>query len=87
MSPQKRKDHFRGIKVLGIRQTTEKEKIFKVREFSLKRHLLIKKIKTSLKVEVQLGQVVMLILMEIGDQIKVENHQEKRKDHQMGLEK
>ena len=32
-------------------------------------------------------QVVMVILMEMGDQIKVENHQEKEKDHQMGLEK
>ena len=32
-------------------------------------------------------QVVMVILMEMGDQIKVENHQEKGKDHQMGLEK
>ena len=87
MIPQKRKDHFRGVKVLEIRQTTEKEKIFEVREFSLKRHLLIKKIKTSLKVGVQLGQVVMVILMEMGDQIKVENHQEKGKGHQMGLEK
>ena len=39
---------------------------------------------------VQLGkldQVVMVNLMQMGDQIKVENHQEKRKDHQMGLEK
>ena len=32
-------------------------------------------------------QVVMVILMEMGDQVKVENHQEKGKDHQMGLEK
>ena len=39
---------------------------------------------------VQLGkldQVVMVNLMEMGDQIKVENHQEEGKDHQMGLEK
>ena len=32
-------------------------------------------------------QVVMVILMEMGDQVKVENHQEKGKDYQMGLEK
>ena len=39
---------------------------------------------------VQLGkldQVVMVNLMGMGDQIKVKNHQEKGKDHQMGLEK
>ena len=51
---------------------------------------MIREIKASLKVRVQLGkpeQVVMVILMEMGNQIKVENHQEKGKDHQMGLEK
>ena len=32
-------------------------------------------------------QVVMGVLMQMGDQIKVENHQEKGKDHQMSLEK
>ena len=44
----------------------------------------------SLKVGAQLGksnQVVMVVLMEMGDQIKAENHLEKGKDHQMGLEK
>ena len=34
----------------------------------------------------KLDQVVMVILMEMGDQIKVENHQEKGKGHKMGLE-
>ena len=90
MIPQRRKDHFRGVKVLGIRQPTEKGEILQVKGFSLKRHLLIRKIKASLKMGVWLGksdQVVMVILMEMGDQIKVENHQEKEKDHQMGLEK
>ena len=39
---------------------------------------------------VQLGesiQVVVVILMAIEDQIKAGNHPEKRKNHQMGLEK
>ena len=51
---------------------------------------MVGEIKASLKVRVQLGkldQVVMVVLMEMGDQIKVENHKEKGKDHQMGLEK
>ena len=90
MIPQKRKNHFKGVKVSGIKQPTEKEKILEVKEFSPKGHLLIKKIKASLKVGAQSGklnQVVMGVLMETGDQIKVENHQEKGKDHQMGLEK
>ena len=33
------------------------------------------------------NQVVMVVLMEMGDQIKVENHPEREKDHQMGSEK
>ena len=33
------------------------------------------------------NQVVMVVLMEMGDQIKAENHPEKEKDHQMVLEK
>ena len=77
MIPQKKKDHFRGVKVSGIRQSTEKGKILEVKEFSPKRHLQIKKIKASLKVGVQSGkldQVVMGVLMEMGYQIKVENH-------------
>ena len=44
----------------------------------------------SLKVRAQLGktnQVVMMVLMEMGDHIKAENHPEKGKGHQMGLEK
>ena len=90
MIPQKRKNHFRGVKVSGTKQPTEKGKILKTKELGPKRHLLVREIKASLKVGAQLGkldQVVMVVLMEMGDQIKVENHQEKGKDHQMGLEK
>ena len=46
MIPQRRKDHFRGVKVSGIKQSTEKGKIFGVKEFSPKRHLQIKKDKS-----------------------------------------
>ena len=51
---------------------------------------MVKEKRASLKVGAQLdklNQVVMVVLMEMGDQIKVENHQEKKKEHQMGLEK
>ena len=51
---------------------------------------MVKEKRASLKMGAQLdqlNQVVMVVLMEMGDQIKVENHQEKGKDHQMGLEK
>ena len=43
-----------------------------------------------LKVGAQLdksNQVVMVVLMEMGDQIKAENHPERGKDHQIDLEK
>ena len=51
---------------------------------------MVREIRASLKVGVQLSkldQVVMVNLMEMGNHIKVENHQEKGKDHEMGLEK
>ena len=90
MIPQKRKNHFRGVKVSGTKQPTEKGKILKAKELSLKKYPMVKERRASLKVVAQLdklNQVVMVVLMEMGDQIKVENHQEKGKDHQMGLEK
>ena len=90
MIPQRRKDHFRGVKVSETKQPTEKGKILKAKKLNSERHPKVKKIRASLKVGVQLGkldQVVRVNLMEMGDQIKVENHQEKGKDHQMGLEK
>ena len=90
MIPQKKKNHFRGVRVSGIKQPTEKGKILKAKKLSLKKHPMVKEERASLKMGAQLGksnQVVMVVLMEMGDQIKVENHQERRKDHQMGLEK
>ena len=46
--------------------------------------------RVSLEVGAQLdksNQVVMVVLMEMGGQIKAENHPERGKDHQMDLEK
>ena len=73
-------------------QTTVKtgEKILKTKELSPERHLMVKEMGASLKVGAQLGksnQVVMVVLMEMGDQIKAESHLEKGKNHQMGFEK
>ena len=52
---------------------------------------MVREMRASLKVGAQLdksNQVVMVVLMEMGDQIKkVGNHPERGKDHQMGLEK
>ena len=48
-----------------------------------------KEVRTSLKMGVQLGKltrVVVVILMEMGDQIGVRNHLESGIGHQMGLE-
>ena len=48
-----------------------------------------REMRVSLKMEVQLGrliQVVMVILVGMGDQIKAKNHPERGKNHQMGLE-
>ena len=90
MIPQKRKNNFGVVKVSGTKEPTEKGKILKTRELNSKRDPMLKEIKASLKVGVQLGKLdpmVMVILMEMGNQIKVGNHQEKGKDHQMGLEK
>ena len=44
----------------------------------------------SLKMGVQLRkstQVIVVVLMEMGDQIKTEDHPEGGKNHQMGLDK
>ena len=62
----------------------------KARKLNSERHPMVREVKAFLKVGVQLGkldQVVMVNLIEMGNQIMVENHQEKGKDHQMGLEK
>ena len=51
---------------------------------------MVREMRAFLVVGVQLGklnQVVMVVLMEMGDQIKAENHQKRGKDHQVGLEK
>ena len=62
----------------------------KVKKLKLERDLMARGMKTSLKLEVQLRksiQVVVVILMGMGDQIKIGNHPEGRKNYQMDLEK
>ena len=50
MIPQKRKNHFRGVEVSGIKQPTEKGKILKAKELSLKKHPMAKEERATLKV-------------------------------------
>ena len=88
--PTREKEPLQGVKVSGTKQPTEMGKILKAKELSLKKYPMAKEKRASLKVGTQqdkLNQVVMVVLMEMGNQIKVENHQEKGKDHQMGSEK
>ena len=49
MIPQKRKNHFRGVEVSGIKQLTEKGKILKANELSPKKHPMVKEKRASLK--------------------------------------
>ena len=90
MTLQKRKNHFRGVKVSGTKQHTEKGKILKAKELSLKKHPMVKEKRASLKVGAQLdklNQVVMVVLMGNGESDKGKKPPRKGKDHQMGLEK
>ena len=87
--PTKEKEPLQGSESIKGK-TAYIGKILKTKELSPKRHLMVKEMGASLKVRAQLdksNQVVMVVLREMGDQIKAENHPEKRKDHQMGLEK
>ena len=89
MIPQKKKDHFREVKVQSLKQPPEDGKVLKTKELSPERHLMIKEMRTSLKMGVQLGksiEVVMVILMRMGDQAKAGNHPERGKNYQMDLE-
>ena len=88
--PTKENEPLQGNKSIRDKQLTEKGKIFEAKELSLKKYPMAKERRATLKVGAQLdklNQVVMVVLMEMGDQVKVENHPERRKDHQMGLEK
>ena len=76
---QKKKDHFREVKIYRLKEPPEEGKDLKTKELSPERHLMIRKMGTSLKMGVQLRksiQVVVVILMGIGDQIKTGNHPE-----------
>ena len=86
---QKKKDHFREVKIQKLKKPPEEGKDLKTKELSPERHQMIRKIRTSLKMGVQLRestQVVVVILIGMEDQIKAGNHPEGGKNHQMGLE-
>ena len=89
MIPQKKRDHFSEVKIQRLKQSPGRKKVLKTKESSPERHLMIKKMRTSLKMGVQLGesiQVVMVILVKMEHQIKVGNHPGREKNHQMGSE-
>ena len=88
--PTKEEGPLQGGENIEIKGTSKGGKKFETKELSPERHLMIRKIRTSLKMGVQLRestQVVVVILMVIEDQIKTGNHPEGGKNHQMDLEK
>ena len=87
--PTKEKGPLQGGKNIEAKTTSRKGEVLKIKELSPERHLMIREMRASLKMGVQLGkliQVVMVILVGMGDQIKVGNHPGGGKNHQMGLE-
>ena len=73
---------------MKVKKPPEGGKVLKTKELGPERHLMIREMRASLKMGVQLGkliQVVMVILMGMGGQIKAGNHPERGKNHQMGL--
>ena len=87
--PTKDEGPLQGGENIEIITTSRRGEVLKTKELSAERHLMIREMRASLKMEVQLGkltQVVMVILMGMGDQIKAGNHPERGKNHQMGLE-
>ena len=88
--PTKEKGHFREVRMWRLKQPPKKGKVLKTKGLDPERHLMIIEMRASLKMGVQLGkltQVVMVILMEMGDQLKAENHPARGRNHLMGLEK
>ena len=87
--PTKEKGPLQGGKNIEAKQPPERGKVLKTKELSPERHLMIREMRASLEMGVQLGkliQVLMGILVGMEDQIKVENHPGMGKNHQMGSE-
>ena len=86
--PTKEKGPLQGGENIEVKTASRRGKVLETKELSPERHLMIREMRASLKMGVQLGkliQVVMVILMGMGDQIKAGNHPERGKNHQMGL--
>ena len=88
--PTKEKESLQGSKKIKGKATYIERENFENHRIKSREAPNDKRDGSSLKVGAQLdksNQVVMVVLMEMGDQIKVENHSERGKDHQVGLEK
>ena len=88
--PTKEKEPLQGSKSIKDKTTYRERENFEGQRIKSKEIPNGKKEEGYPKGGVQLdklNQVVMVVLMGMGDQVKVENHPERRKDHQMGLEK
>ena len=87
--PTKEEGPLQGGGNTETKTTSRRGEKFENQRVSPERHLMIREMRASLKMGVQLGksiQVVMVVLMGMGDQIKAGNHPERGKNHQMGLE-
>ena len=86
--PTKEEGPLQGGESIEIKEPLEEGKDLKIKEVSPERHLMIREMGTSLRMGVHLRksiQVVVVILMGMGDQIKAGNHPEGGRNHQMGL--
>ena len=75
---------------MEIKTTSKKRESFEDQRIRPRKASNDLEMRASLKMGVQLGkltQVVMVILMEMGDQLKAENHPARGRNHLMGLEK
>ena len=87
--PTKEKGPLQRGKNIEVKTTCRRGESFEDQRIKPERHLIIREMKATLKVGVQLGkltQVMVIILMEMGNQIKAGNHPQRGKGHQVGLE-
>ena len=85
--PTKEKEPLQGSKSIRDKTTYRERENFEGQRIEPKEAPIDKRDKSFSEGRSPVRKVVMVVLMEMGDQIEVENHQEKGKDHQMGLEK
>ena len=88
--PTKEERPPQGGENVQIKGTSRRGERSENQEIKPERHLKTREVRTSLSMGLQLRkstQVIAVVLMEMGDQIKIEDHPEGWKNHQMGLEK